>query len=53
MTYTDDKRGTVVLAVRPESIRLRRDRRVLHGTLMQAYYLGDIPTGSPVWLDFV
>ncbi len=50
MAYPGDKRGEVVLAVRPENISLRTDKGVLRGTLQQAYYLGDI-TDCRVALD--
>ena len=42
MSYSGDKRGQVVVAVRPENMTMRTDRGVLHGTLKQAYYLGDV-----------
>ncbi|MBR1672440.1 MAG: ABC transporter ATP-binding protein [Fretibacterium sp.] len=41
MAYDGEKRGPVVVAVRPENMTMRADRGVLHGTLSQAYYLGD------------
>lgn len=41
MSYSGDKRGPVVVAVRPENMAMRTDRGVLRGTLSQAYYLGD------------
>ncbi|MBQ9564711.1 MAG: ABC transporter ATP-binding protein [Synergistaceae bacterium] len=76
MAYDGEKRGPVVVAVRPENMTMRTDWGVLRGTLSQAYYLGDvndcrvdvngvsvrvvaaghtygqIPVGSPLWLDF-
>ena len=42
MEYAGGRRGPVVLAVRPENIRLRTDGGLLRGRLEQAYYLGDI-----------
>lgn len=42
MNYTGDKRGPVVVAVRPENMTMRRDKGILHGTMLQAYYLGDV-----------
>ncbi len=50
MEYAGDKRGPLILAVRPENIRLRTDRGMLRGTLGQAYYLGDI-TDCRVTID--
>ena len=41
MSYAGDKRGPVVVAVRPENMEMRADRGVLRGTLNYAYYLGD------------
>ena len=41
MSYTGEKRGPVVVAVRPENMAMRTDQGVLRGTLSQAYYLGD------------
>ncbi|MBQ9527298.1 MAG: ABC transporter ATP-binding protein [Fretibacterium sp.] len=41
MSYSGDKRGPVVVAVRPENMTMRTDQGVLRGTLSQAYYLGD------------
>ena len=41
MSYSGEKRGPVVVAVRPENMAMRTDRGVLRGTLSQAYYLGD------------
>ena len=41
MGYSGEKRGSVVVAVRPEDMAMRTDRGVLRGTLSQAYYLGD------------
>ena len=41
MNYSGEKRGPVVVAVRPENMAMRTDQGVLHGTLSQAYYLGD------------
>ncbi len=42
MFYSGDKRGQVVVAVRPDNITMRTDKGVLRGTLTQAYYLGDV-----------
>ncbi|MBP3730329.1 MAG: ABC transporter ATP-binding protein [Mailhella sp.] len=42
MEYSGDKRGPVVVAVRPENITISEERGVLHGRLTQAYYMGDI-----------
>ncbi len=42
MEYTGDKRGSVIVAVRPENISLRRDKGILKGRMLQSYYLGDI-----------
>ena len=42
MSYSGDKRGQVVVAVRPENMTMRTDKGVLLGTLSQAYYLGDV-----------
>ena len=50
MGYDGPRRGPVILAVRPENISLRTDGGLLHGTLAQAYYLGDI-TDCRVVLD--
>ena len=41
MDYSGDKRGPVVVAVRPENMTMRDDRGTLRGTLTHAYYLGD------------
>ena len=41
MSYSGEKRGPVVVAVRPENMAMRTDQGVLRGTLSQAYYLGD------------
>ena len=41
MAYGGERRGPVVVAVRPENMVMRRDRGVLKGTLAKAYYLGD------------
>ncbi len=42
MNYTGARRGSVILAVRPENIRLSTEGGLLHGTLAHVYYLGDI-----------
>lgn len=41
MAYGGERRGPVVVAVRPENMVMRRDRGVLKGMLAKAYYLGD------------
>ncbi len=41
MEYSGDRRGPVVVAVRPENMTMRRDHGVLRGTLERAYYMGD------------
>lgn len=42
MGCSGDRRGPVVVAVRPENIAMRRDRGVLRGIMTQSYYLGDV-----------
>ncbi|MCR5815224.1 MAG: ABC transporter ATP-binding protein [Desulfovibrio sp.] len=42
LAYTGEKRGSVLLAIRPENIRLRLDQGILPGVLTHAQYLGDI-----------
>jgi len=42
MDYEGGRRGPVCVAVRPENIRMRRERGVLRGRLAQSYYLGDV-----------
>ena len=42
MNYSGDKKGSVVVAIRPENITLRKDRGVLKGKILQSYYLGDV-----------
>ena len=41
--------GPIQLAIRPENIRLRKETDGLHGTLVRAYYLGDV-TDCRVWV---
>ncbi|MCR4818331.1 MAG: ABC transporter ATP-binding protein [Fretibacterium sp.] len=41
MAYSGEKRGPVVVAVRPENMTMRTDKGILRGTLTQAFYLGD------------
>ena len=41
MSYSGDKLGRVVVAVRPENIFMTRDKGALRGTLTHSYYLGD------------
>jgi len=41
MAYAGDKRGPVVVAVRPENITMNAEHGVLRGNLEHAYYLGD------------
>ena len=40
--YSGDKRGNVVVAVRPENMVIKQDCGTLRGTLKEAYYLGDV-----------
>lgn len=40
--YDGDKAGKVVVAVRPENLRLSRERGMLTGNLNAMYYLGDV-----------
>ena len=42
MSYLGDKRGGVVVAVRPENMIMRVDRGILRGKMMHEYYLGDV-----------
>ena len=42
MKYNGDKRGSVVVAVRPENILINRERGILKCKIQQSYYLGDI-----------
>ena len=42
INYSGDKRGAVVVAVRPENMTVRQDKGTLRGTLKAAYYLGDV-----------
>lgn len=42
MNYNGDKRGSVVVAVRPENILINRERGILKSKILQSYYLGDI-----------
>ena len=41
MAYSGDRRGPVVVAVRPENMAMRSDGGTLRGKLTHAYYLGD------------
>ena len=40
--YSGDKHGKVVVCIRPENIKLKIDEGILHGTLSNSYYLGDV-----------
>ena len=42
MSYSGDKRGSVVVAVRPENMMMRTDRGILRGKILNEYYLGDV-----------
>lgn len=42
MKYSGEKRGKIVVGVRPENITMRTDTGILRGTLTQSYYLGDV-----------
>ncbi|MBQ3457246.1 MAG: ABC transporter ATP-binding protein [Synergistaceae bacterium] len=42
MSYLGDKRGGVVVAVRPENMIVRMDKGILRGKMMHEYYLGDV-----------
>ena len=42
MNYSGDKKGSVVVAVRPENITLSNDKGILKGILTQSHYLGDV-----------
>lgn len=42
MNYSGDKRGSVVVAVRPENMIMRMDKGILRGKILHEYYLGDV-----------
>ena len=42
MNYSGDKRGSVVIAVRPENMIMRMDKGILRGKMLHEYYLGDV-----------
>ncbi len=42
MNYSGDKRGSVVVAVRPENMIMRTDKGILRGKMLREYYLGDV-----------
>ena len=42
MNYSGEKRGGVVVAVRPENMIMRTDRGILRGRILHEYYLGDV-----------
>ena len=42
MNYSGDKRGSVVVAVRPENMIMRMDKGILRGKMLREYYLGDV-----------
>ncbi|MBQ7155027.1 MAG: ABC transporter ATP-binding protein [Synergistaceae bacterium] len=42
MKYSGDKRGEVVVAVRPENMVMSMDRGILRGKMLHEYYLGDV-----------
>ncbi|MBQ7193206.1 MAG: ABC transporter ATP-binding protein [Synergistaceae bacterium] len=42
MNYSGDKRGGVVVAVRPENMIMRTDKGILRGKMLREYYLGDV-----------
>ena len=42
MNYSGDKRGGVVVAVRPENMIMRMDKGILRGKMLHEYYLGDV-----------
>ena len=42
MNYSGEKRGGVVVAVRPENMNMRTDRGILRGRILHEYYLGDV-----------
>ena len=42
MFYNGDKNNSVVVAVRPENILIRKDNGILKGKMLQSYYLGDV-----------
>ena len=42
MNYSGDKRGSVVVAVRPENMIMRMDKGILRGKILREYYLGDV-----------
>lgn len=41
INYSGDKRGPVTVAVRPENIKINKDKGILPGTISQIYYLGE------------
>lgn len=42
MKYSGDKRGKVVVGIRPENITMNETDGVLKGRMFQSYYLGDV-----------
>ena len=42
MNYLGNKRGKITVAVRPENIIINKHNGILHGTVINSYYLGDI-----------
>lgn len=42
MSYSGDKRGKIIVAVRPENLRINRDNGILKGKILNSYYLGDV-----------
>lgn len=42
MNYSGEKRGNVVVAIRPENMIMRMDRGILRGKMLHEYYLGDV-----------
>ena len=42
MSYSGDKRGKIIIAVRPENLRINRDNGILKGKILHSYYLGDV-----------
>ena len=42
MNYNGDKRGKIVLSIRPENMRISSEKGILHGKILHYYYLGDV-----------
>ena len=42
MNYSGDKRGNVVVAVRPENMIMSMNKGILRGKILHEYYLGDV-----------